>query len=69
MTVPIRPGLKSRREQLQARLQDLAEARAERDVQGPQGTIDAKKQVRLAQSAAKRQENVAQGKPALDDDE
>jgi len=63
------PGLAARKAQLAAALRELAEARQQTDVQGPQGTVFARQQVAAAQKAVKRQQNVASGKPALDDDQ
>ena len=63
------PGTKARKRQLQAAMQELAQYREERGDYGSsaQGSVSNKQQVASAKKALRRQQNVQQGKPALDE--
>jgi len=63
------PGVAARKKQLQAALQELAQFRQERGDYGSSatGSVSDKQQVAQAQRALRRQQNVQQGKPALDE--
>lgn len=65
------PGLAARKKQLQDKLSELARYRADIGSAGggaaTQGSLPLKSEISKARAALKRQENVAAGKPALDE--